>query len=161
MPQRLNTFSNGGYIEFDTGNFDNWCVYVKSPGKERFAPADERYFRRLRKLGQKHGNQKIYDDFLRIYEKTTAKLEIHVFKLIFELSQFYNEDQLEMEIWFNVLYASMIAEENKQNTRLGKRIKRLGMHQVLIDNLEPEVAANFSKRIGWQHLDRLMKAKGF
>ncbi len=43
-----------------------------------------------------------------------------------------------MEIWFNVLYAGMVAEENKENAVLKKRIKRLGMHQVLIDGLEPE-----------------------
>ena len=161
MPQLINTFSNGGSIEFDTGKFDNWCVYVKNPGKERFAPTDERYFRRLKKLGKKHGAQKIYQDFLCIYNKTTKKLNAGVLELILELSRFYKEDQLEMEIWFNVLYAGMVAEENKEKAILKKRIKRLGMHQILIDGLEPEMAAGFSKGIHWKQLDRLMKAKGF
>lgn len=161
MPQRINTFSNGGWIEFDSGKFDDWCVYVKNPGKERFAPTDERYFRRLKKLGKKHGNQKIYDDFLLIFNQTTAELKAEVFKLIVELSRFYKEDQLEMEIWFNVLYAGMVAEENKEKAILKKRIKRLGIHQILIDDLEPEMAAGFSKGISWKQLNRLMKAKGF
>jgi hypothetical protein len=77
------------------------------------------------------------------------------------ISQFYDKDSLEIEIWFNVLYLAMIAEENKKNTKLKKRIKRLGIHQVLIDELEPEVAATFGNGIKWTELDRLMRAKGF
>ncbi len=161
MPRKLNTFSNGGFIEFDTGSFDDWCVYVTKPSGVRFAPSDVQYFSRLGKLGEKHGAQKIYDDFVAFFNRTTAKVDPDIFKLIFLLSQFYKEDQLEVEIWFNVVYAGMVAEENKENAILKKRIKRLGMHQVLIDKLEPGAAANFSKGIGWQQLNRLMKAKGF
>ena len=43
----------------------------------------------------------------------------------------------------------MITEENKRNTRLGKRIKRLGMHQVLIEEIQPAIAVNFSRVMGW------------
>jgi hypothetical protein len=161
MPRKLNTFSNGGFIEFDTGSFDNWCVYVTKPGGERFAPSDIQYFSRLKKLGKKYGAQKIYDDFVVVFHRTSAEIDQEIFKLISYLSRFYKEDQLEMEIWFNVLYAGMVAEENKEKAILKKRIKRLGMHQILIDSLEPGVAANFSKGITWQQLDRLMKAKGF
>jgi hypothetical protein len=66
-----------------------------------------------------------------------------------------------MEIWFNVLYAGMVAEENKEHALLKKRIKRLGMHQVLLENMEPEKAALFSKGKKWTELDKLMKEKGF
>jgi hypothetical protein len=55
----------------------------------------------------------------------------------------------------------MIAEENKENAILGKRIKRLGMHQVLIENMKPEEAAVFSKGKKWKELHRLMKKRGF
>ncbi len=161
MPHKLNQFSNGGFIEFDKGSFDGWCVYVTKPGGERFAPTDVQYFSRLKKLGNKYGAQKIYDDFVVIYNRTTKKPEPDVFTLIFLLCHFYGADALEMEIWFNVLYAGMIAEENKENAILKKRIKRLGMHQVLIEGIEPEVAAGFSKGIKWPQLDRLMKVKGF
>ena len=161
MPQKINSFSNGGFIEFDTGNFDDWCVFVVKPGGERFAPTDAHYFLRLKKLGAKYGCQKIYDDFVVIFNRTTKNIVPDVFKLISILSEFYNDDSIEIEIWFNVLYAGMIAEENKQFAILKKRIKRLGMHQVLIDNLDPELAANFSKGKKWRELDILMKLKGF
>ena len=161
MPQKLNQFSNGGIIEFDKGSFDDWCVYVTKPNGERFAPTDLHYFSRLKKLGEKYGAQKIYDDFVVIFNRTTAKPKPEVFALISLLCRFYETDALEMEIWFNVLYAGMIAEENKENAILKKRVKRLGMHQVLIDGVEPDVAAGFSKGIKWLRLDQLMKAKGF
>lgn len=161
MPQKLNQFSNGGFIAFDKGSFDGWCVYVTKPNGERFAPSDVQYFSRLRKLANKYSAQKIYDDFVVVFNRTTAKPEPEVFKLISLLSRFYDTDALEIEIWFNVLYAGMVAEENKENAILKKRVKRLGMHQVLIDGVEPDVAAGFSKGIKWQQLDRLMKAKGF
>ena len=161
MPKKLNTFSNGGFIEFDTGSFDEWCVYVTKPNGERFAPSDIQYFSRLKKLGEKYERQKIYDDFVVIFNRTTAETDPDIFKLISFLSRNYKEDQLEIEIWFNVLYAGMVAEENKEKAILKKRIKRLGIHQVLIDEMAPEVAAGFSKGVKWQQLDRLMEAKGF
>ncbi len=161
MPQKINSFTNGGFIEFDTGNFDDWCVFVTKPTGERFAPTDVHYFSRLKKLGEKYGCQKIYDDFVVIFNRTTKTIDPVIFSLILSLSKYYNEDSLEIEIWFSVLYAGMIAEENKQFAILKKRIKRLGMHQILIDNLEPEFAANFSKGKKWRDLDKLMKSKGF
>lgn len=161
MPQKLNEFTNGGLIEFDKGSFDEWCIFVTNPNGERYAPSDVKYFLRLKELGKKYGSQKIYEDFVVIYNRTGQNPEPDVFELISLLSRFYHNDAMEMEIWFNVLYAGMIAEENKKNAILKKRIKRLGMHQVLIDGIEPEVAAGFSKGIKWQQLDRLMKAKGF
>ena len=161
MPQKLNTFSNGGYIEFDKGNFDEWCVFVVTPNNERHAPSDSKYFARLKELGKKYGSKIIYDDFLVIYNRTKKNIDKSVFELISGLSRFYQKDSLEMEILFNILYAGMVAEENKKKAILKKRIKRLGVHHVLIDELEPEVAASFSKGVKWVELDRLMKAKGF
>jgi 3-deoxy-D-manno-octulosonate 8-phosphate phosphatase KdsC-like HAD superfamily phosphatase len=84
-----------------------------------------------------------------------------VFELIAVLSRFYNSDGVEMELWMNVIYAGMIAEENKENAILKKRIKRLGVHQVLIDNISPEKAAVFSKGKKWKELDEIMRMKGF
>ncbi len=161
MPRKINKFSNGGFIEFDSGCFDKWCVFVTKPGGERFAPTDINYFLRLNTLGEKYGHQKIYDDFVVIFNRTKKNIDPNIFELISALSKSYNSDSLEMEIWLNVLYAGMIAEENKENAILKKRIKRLGMYQVLIENIPPEKAAVFSKGKKWRELDELMQLKGF
>lgn len=161
MPQKLNSFSNGGFIEFDSGCFDGWCVFVTLPGRQRFAPTDVLYFARLKEIGETFGPQKIYDDFVVIYNRTTKNVDPKVFDLILALSRFYNEFAEEMELWLSVIYAGMIAEENKEKAILKKRIKRLGVHQVLIDNILPEKAAVFSKGKKWKELDEIMKSKGF
>lgn len=161
MPQKLNSFSNGGFIEFDSGCFDCWCVFVTTPGNARFAPTDIQYFTRLKVLSEKYGPQKIYDDFVVIFNRTTKNVDFKVFELIAVLSRFYNTDAVEMELWLNVIYAGMIAEENKENAILKKRIKRLGIHQVLIDGISPEKAAVFSKGKKWKELDEIMKIRGF
>jgi hypothetical protein len=66
-----------------------------------------------------------------------------------------------VEQWFTVLYAGMIAEENKQNAILKKRVKRLGMHQVLMLNMPSSVAAKFSYGKKWRDLDAIMRPYGF
>jgi hypothetical protein len=161
MVRKINQFSHGGFIEFDKGSFDNWCVYVTRANGERFAPTDIQYFSRLKTLAKKHKTRVIYDDFVAIYNRTGPEVDKNVLELISVLSRHYGKDTLEMEIWFNVLYAGMIAEENKENAVLKKRIKRLGIYQVLIENMAPEEAAAFSKGKKWTELNRLMKQKGF
>ena len=55
----------------------------------------------------------------------------------------------------------MIAEKNKEGTVLKERIKRLGMHQLLMLNYSPEVAANFSKGKKAKDLDIICRGYGF
>ena len=161
MPNKINDLSSGGFIEFDAGCFDGWCVFVTKPGFNRFAPTDVQYFTRIKEISEKFGPQKVFDDFVVMYNRTTKTIDPNVFDLILALSKFYDDDAAEMELWFNVLYAGMIAEENKENAILKKRIKRLGVHQVLIDGISPEKAAVFSKGKKWKELDEIMKSKGF
>lgn len=160
MPQFLNKCSNGFTLQFDKGCFDNWCVYVTNENK-RFAPADIQYFARLKELSLVYRPETIYDDFVVIYNRTTKAVDTNVFELIKALSQNYNKDASETELWFNVLYAGMIAEENKENAILKKRIKRLGMYQLLMANFSPKEAANFSKGKKWRELDKIMSSYGF
>lgn len=161
MPGKINQFSHGGFIEFDKGSFDDWCVYITRANGERFAPSDLHYFSRLKKLAKKHQGRMIYDDFVTIYNRTGPEVDKNVLELIAVLSRHYGKDSLEIEIWFNVLYAGMIAEENKEKAVLKKRIKRLGIYQVLMENIAPEEAASFSKGKKWRELDKHMKQRGF
>jgi hypothetical protein len=148
-------------VEFDWGSFDEWCIFLTRPDKPRYAPKDTEYFTILKNMGNRFGHAKIYNDFISYYNQTTKDIDNTILDLITTLSNDYENKAEEMDIWLTVIYAGMIAEENKANTVLKKRIKRLGMHQVLLDNFAPEQAANFSKGKKWQELDKLMKEKGF
>ena len=161
MPQLIHSFSHGGKIEFDQGCFDKWCVYLTPKHGKRYAPKDTEYFSRLKTLSRKHSPQMIYDDFVTIYNRTEKHIDKQVLILIHALCASYNSDSAEMEVWFNVLYAGMIAEENKEKAILKKRIKRLGMHQLLVQDYTPLKAATFSKGKNWKELDKIMQAFGF
>jgi len=161
MPRLIANLPDNSIIEFDSGNFDNWCVYLCRPTQKRYAPKDSEYFDILQNLGLIYGNQRIYDDFVKFYNLTTSSIDKSVVNQIIQISTSYTENKNEICVWFTVIYAGMIAEENKQKAILKKRIKRLGLHQVLIDNFEPNYAANFSKGKNWRQLDNLCKEKGF
>jgi hypothetical protein len=148
-------------VEFDTGKFDDWCVYLSKPGLHRYAPTDIEYFSLLNHQSKTHGAARIYNDFISYYELTGRETNSIVLEKITSISIEYGPDAEEMDTWFTVIYAGMIAEENKANAILKKIIKRLGMHQLLLENFTPEEAAIFSKNKKWQELDTIMKQKGF
>ncbi|MDD2279918.1 MAG: hypothetical protein PHD06_01015 [Bacteroidales bacterium] len=157
----VKTVLDGSIIEFDKGSFDDWCVYLTRKGESRFAPKDIQYFTELDKLGHKYGHKRLYDDFVKIYELTNSKINKELLTKISDIASTYNADSIVADIWFTVIYAGMVAEENKEFAILKKRVKRLGMHQLLIERESPSFAANFSKGKKWNELDVIMKDKGF
>jgi len=161
MPTHIKTLLNGSRVEFDIGSFDAWCVYVTPPGGVRFAPTDVQYFSRLQALGEIHGHEKIYNDFISFYNATNARLDTQLTDKITAIAQGYGEGAHEIEQWFTVIYAGMVAEENKEKAILKKRIKRLGMHQVLMEGEPANFAAHFSRGKKWRDLDAIMRQKGF
>lgn len=161
MKRIIKEFSDGSSLFFDAGKFDDWCVYLQYPDNQRFAPSDLVYFTRLQALGEEYGYKKIYADFVLVYQLTATTIEHKVLDLIYRLSGMYNNDNQEIELLLTVLYAGMVAEENKKMAVLKKRIKRLGMHQLLIEQADPKIAANFSKGKSWRELDAICKSYGF
>lgn len=161
MSTKISTINNINIIEFDNGSFDTWCVYLKRGDARRYSPKDIEYFTFFQQQGLVYGNKIIYNDFVEIYSKTTNALDTSVLTLIKKISTTYPQNAEEMEIWFTIIYAAMIAEENKANTVLKKRIKRLGMYQILIQNMAPEEAAKFSKGKSASSLDIIMQIAGF
>ncbi|MFP4019731.1 MAG: DUF7004 family protein [Bacteroidales bacterium] len=159
MPVHIKTIANN-VIEYDKGRFDSWCVYLTRSGGRRYAPKDIEYFTELFALGKIYGHQRIYDDFLKFYEYTDARLNKKVLDGISRLAAHYKQHHTEIDIWFTIIYAGMVAEENKENAVLKKRIKRLGMYQVLVEGKKPRVAASFSKGKKWRELDAIMKPLG-
>lgn len=162
MGKLITKFKDGSFLEYDHGSFDEWCVYLTRPNIARYAPRDYQYFSRLVELNKIYGSKySLYADFVSIYNLTTSTLEPSVFDFIKTISAKYIDHAIEVAIDFSILYMGMVAEENKAYAKLGKRIKRLGVYQILIDKLEPMEAANFSKGKKWRELDKICKMKGF
>lgn len=161
MPRLIKSVRNLHTVEFDSGSFDDWCVYLQRNGQARYAPVDTEYFEFFRQKGVTYGAQRVYDDYVQIYTPTNRNIDPNVLNLITTVSNTYGNDAVEMDIWLSVIYGGMIAEENKQNAVLKKRIKRLGMYQVMIQGLQPSVAANFSRGKRVAELNPIMRAAGF
>lgn len=148
-------------VVFDSGNFDNWCVFVVEADRSKKAPYDVEYFTELKNWSTRYGSDKVYQDFLKIYHLTTKEVSWTVLKLIDEIAATYDEeDRALAEQWWTVIYAGMIAEENKENAILKKRIKHLGVHQILMLDFAPEQAAGYSTGKKWKMLDDEMRVLG-
>jgi hypothetical protein len=162
MARLIKQLQNNRSVIFDSGKFDDWCVYVVESNGFKKAPFDETYFSDLYQIAQSYSNNKVYNDFVMIYERTTRNLDNGVLTMINEIVSTYNhEHMIAVEQWLTVIYAGMIAEENKVNAILKKRVKRLGMHQVLILNMSAREAAKFSYGKKWRELDAIMIPLGF
>ncbi|HEX8460302.1 MAG TPA: hypothetical protein VF623_02685 [Segetibacter sp.] len=148
-------------VEFDNGTFDNWCVYLTRGGEIRYAPKDTEYFAILKSFGKRYGNKKLYEDFVAFYEPTSKTINPAVLNQITILADKYTPDAEELDIWFTVIYAGMVAEENKAFAILKKRIKRLGLHQVLMEGMPVHDAAHYSRGKKWRDLDIEMWQRGF
>lgn len=154
----IKNLRNDRKVIFDKGKFDDWCVYVVEANGTKKAPYDVDYFTDLKQLNTLYGNNKVYQDFLKVYHPTDQTISPEVLKLIDDIVMTYQpEHQVIIEQWFTVIYAGMIAEENKQFAILKKRVKHLGIHQTLIQDFNPADAARFSYGKKWRELDVIMK----
>ncbi len=161
MPSLIKRFKDSSILEYDSGSFDNWCIYITRPNLQRYAPRDTEYFNFIKSLSNDFSAKIIYSDFVAVFNLTKKNIDNFVLNNITAMSSKYKTQALNFNIWMTTIYASMVAEENKANARLGKRIKRLGIHQVLMENIEPDIAANFSRGKNWRKLDFICREKGF
>lgn len=161
MGQHIKTFSDNSFIEYDQGNFDKWCVYYTSANGVRTPPRDTDYFRELKKLADKYGAERIYKDYVNVYDMTGKQLEPNKLQIISDIASVYGRDALTVDIIFSILYVAMISEEKVVYTRLGKRIKRLGVHLLLLENASVSYAANIMRGKKWYEIDADCKERGF
>jgi len=146
-------------LGFGRGSFDEWCIYVSGGDYQKF-PLDEWYFQILLDWTKHRSAEDIYEDFITIYNKTNQAVAQEVLDEILALSNHYSNQEQAAVIW-TILYMGMIAEENKANAILKKRIKRLGVYQVLIEGISPKIAANYSRGLGADYLDKVCYYRGF
>ena len=161
MATRIVNFSNGSYLEFDKGKFDDFCVFLCSKDGQRKAPLDKDYFSHLQKIALLHGTKKVWDNFVTLYDLTNNRLDQKAYELIDSCANDYGDDRELIKQCFYILYASMIAENNKENTKLGKRIKRLGLHTLLVEGKSIEYSVSFMRGMSWQKIDLLCQNRGF
>ena len=161
MSRLIKKFSDGSLLEYDNGSFDEWCIYFTSPNQPRAAIKDIEIFTQLDRLGQKINSIQLYRNFLSVYRQTSATIDQAVLRLIDELACQYIEDEANFNFLLTYLYAGMVAEENKEGAILRKRIKRLGVHQLLVEERPATYCANFSRGKSWKEIVIECEVRGF
>lgn len=150
--------NNNICIYFGQGNFDKYCVFVNCPSHFKYAPTDDVYFKWLLKLSKQYGVDIVWDDFNRIYNIVGDDIEEDLaLKTITMIDKHYNEDTI---MWWLVFYMTMIAEQKKENAILKKRIKRLGVYNILFDHYDIDYVITYMKGTNWRTLAKMMKERG-
>jgi len=155
-------FSNKQRIEFRQGKFDSWCIFVIAKDGSETIPLDIELFQELKKFGSMCENLRIYSEILQVYTLSGKNINRDVLGKIVEISIRHDEKNVEfIKILYTKFHYAFVAEENKARTVLGKRVKMLGIYQVLIENFSPDDAANFSKGMSGKAIVDLCTARGF
>lgn len=155
-----------GYkISFGPGKFDEWCIYFENvdSGLVLF-PKDLEYFTSLDTIGYSYNHSDLYEDFVTLYNMTgdEEQAKPEVMEWIYSTAEEkYKTFKHKIINIFAILYAGMVAEERKENKVLGKRIKRLGVYQTLIERQGAHYAANYSRGMKADKLITECEQRGF
>lgn len=144
-------------IYFDWGKFDEYCVYhIDNQGKKTI-PKDEHYFKWIKDLADKYDRDKVYNDFLQVYNFASENFDgVNALTLAKKIDDKYEEDTTH---WWIIFYMTMVAECKKKNAILKKRIKHLGIYNLLFDNYDIAYIVSYMKGKNWRELDALMKER--
>lgn len=149
---------NGFHLGFCKGNFDDYCVQVSKKGYNYRWFKDEEYFRWLKRLSERYGVEKVYNDFKYVYGKVRCGVTSEeANKIIREVDKNYNEPTQQ---WWGLFFMTMLAEEYKENSILGKRIKHLGVYNVLIDEYKIGYVVRYMRGKPWEYLEEECYKRG-
>ena len=101
---KIKEFKDGSFLGYDRGSFDEWCVYYTDINGMKRAPKDIEYFKKLYDFSMKYGVDKIYSDYVKIYDHTGKKIEKEILLYISKIANEYDEqDVLQIDIFYIIL----------------------------------------------------------
>ena len=151
--QVLKMFTDNTLLLYDRGNFDEFRVsFYDNKLRYRSSPNDAQFFTFFLKMGHPEKVWRMIVDLAAQIHKHTEFHDIILPKLSGSLAE---------EKVFSALAAAMMAEERKAKTKLGKRVKLLGCHQVLQQGISPRVAAKWSRGKPWREIAEECEKWGF
>jgi len=151
-------FPDGTFLYQCRGNFDGFMFKY-----ENWALRDRDYFSMLQELVKKYSVDKIYKDFVSVYNIVKKDIHKEDWKKIRKIASQYDlNDMLVVGKLYCILYVTMLAEQNNHHSILGKRIKRLAVYQLLILGMSLDEVVNFSKgKSARSYLEPLCERYGF
>ena len=159
---------NGFHFWFDYGNFDEWCVHCKRPTGKMWFAYDSEYLTWIRRMGKRYGEDRVYNDFVKIYDVANYDFNMkQAYKVIHEVDSNYPyKNNTSGEEWWTYFWMTMVAEERKENAIVGKRIKRLAVHNLLFDKWKLSYVLTYmdtrrNPNMSWRKLDKYCYERGF
>jgi uncharacterized protein DUF7004 len=151
--QILKMFKDNMLLTYDRGSFDEFRVsFYDNRLKYRSSPNDAQFFTFFKKLAP---SDIVWQNVVTL----AGQIDKHTKFSNIRLPQIIGS--LEEEKVFSALAAAMMAEERKAKSKLGKRVKLLGCHQVLIQRISPRVAAKWSRGKPWKEIAAECEKWGF
>lgn len=148
-------------IYYSKGRKDNWLVNYETVDGAVTHPIDKNYFRWTLELASQYGKDNVWDSFNSIYYSVKKNRwmnedrELCKRACIKEASKY---DEPTLKLWITY-YMTMLAEENMPRAILGKRIKRLGVYNILWDEYTLDYVCSYMRDMGWMELAELMKKR--
>ncbi len=144
----------------NTDNQYKWFVYFDETVSDRNHAGYVENLRKLQKFAAKYSPERIYGDFVKIYDATQYNVNPDTLDLIAVISESYGSDAADMNYLLTIIYFAMLSEQHRKDTKLGKRIKRLAVYQALFDKVQPEEVTYFPPRKWWL-IDAQCSQRGF
>lgn len=153
MNKLLKVYRNGRWqrLVYEDGRFDGWLVTFYN-SHNRWSPKDIELFTNLLRFGDMQDTwatiRNLGDQILRNPNVKFSELDIET------------PGQTTIEQYtFDALAAMMLAEERKEDTKLGCKVKLIGCYQVLIEGKQPWWAANWSKGKSAREIEKAYRDK--
>lgn len=145
-------------IYYSRGRKDNWLVNYETMDGSVSNPLDKNYFKWTTELANAYGREKVWDSFNRIYYSVHKNGWMNddrelCKKVCIKEANMYEEPTLKLWITY---YMTMLAEENMPNAVLGKKIKRLGVYNILWDNYTIDYVCSYMRKKRWWELREMM-----
>jgi hypothetical protein len=147
-------------LESDPSNQHKWFTYFDQLHPDKQYANYVEHLRELQNFAAKYSAQRIYRDFVKIYEGTVLNINPEILKLIARISESYGEDAADLNYLFTIIYFAMLSEQHRKDARLGKRIKRLAVYQALFDQY-PAEEINYYPSRKWWLLEAQCSQRGF
>ena len=156
------SFPDGDEIFFNEGEKDIWKVSFLDKNGKYWSPRDVDYFTELYSLAERYGFEFTYAVFLyvcySVYPCNWNGTDRIRFEKVCKIADAHFEEDT-LKLWMT-LYMTMVAEENKANTKLGKTIKNLAVYKILMLGEDIHKVAYSMWGKGWMILDDEMKKYG-
>lgn len=135
--RELRQFVDGTQLVYDDGEYDGWRVSFYDNDKFVWSPTDEELFSELLSFGQEHND--LFYAILAVADQIGPRTDFAQVRIE------TIDGTLKEEKMYSALAAMMIAEERKKSTQLGKKVKLLGLFQLLLEGFTPYKAAHWSR----------------